>query len=109
MTTDRNITEKASRSISFGIVDDKGREMGVSVTTFTAEHTPSAMDGCGYTLAAGTWYCAWTKATRNGNGFGPSTGEIHARTPKERDTLLAKRIEGARARYVKQYLRTLAS
>lgn len=99
------------RKVSFGIKDERGREIGADidtgVTTFrlvTQEEWDSqpSWGGGYYTVPAGDqyWYCP--QATRNGKKYGALQRQQFFPTAAERDAAVEKYLANAKKRAAKK-------
>ena len=89
---------------SFGVTDDRGRDVGARVSLWTDTYValPSdAFSGC--TAAPGTYYRADTTATRNGEPYGSGSRWHQFETTDELDAYVAKYFAAACKRAVKRH------
>jgi hypothetical protein len=102
--TTRTRSESKAELVEFGFSDDKGRRLGVLVSTLVATYTEKPEDAQGgWTQAPGTYFVANVQTTRNGQCFGAGQCNKEFATVAERDAFVARRIEEARARYAKKF------
>lgn len=90
----------------FGIKDEKGRSVGcrtqVRLLTFIEHPEPDADYGV-YSHAAGDWFVAYYRVTRDGIEYGASNGREYFRTRAEADAYLAAQVAKCRKRYARKY------
>lgn len=98
--TDRVVVNSSSCHFAFGVRDTKGREIGARVNTFMTDVVPATN---GRMMAAhfpvGRYYGAEVRVTRDGKGFGPSTGPFYFRTAEERDAYVDASLMHLRRRH----------
>lgn len=94
-------TTKTTEAIDFGLVDEKGRAVGVVVMRAPVEMVESGNNG--YDYPPGKGFTADVMAARNGNTYGAINPFIFFPTEEEREAWIAKRVAGAKRRYVKKY------
>lgn len=96
-----------SSEVSFGLVDDKGRELGAHTYivpyTVTAGYDGPSTDG-GYMCAAepGSGFLVNVHVTRNGKRFGASHPSHTCATLEAAQRQVAVLVAAARTRYAKQ-------
>ncbi len=98
-TQQKDHTNQGGASENFGIVDEKGREIGASVHTFEVDfvEVPAGTWGA-YNTTAGHYFGFFPRALRAGKGFGAIKPNQLFATASERDAAVAKYLAGARKR-----------
>lgn len=87
--------------ITFGLNDEKGRNIGMVITRFSGEATESDY---GYDVPqAGLVLGVSVMASRDGVAYGASNGRKWFSTDAERDAFVAKRVRETKKRYERQY------
>lgn len=88
--------------ITFGLNDDKGREIGMVIKRFNATATEAEY---GYDVPhAGEILGVSVMAARDGIEYGASNSRQWFGDEKDRDEFIAKRVRETKKRYEKQYL-----
>lgn len=101
-----NLSDSANvetRRIDFGLVDERGRAIGVLVTTYEVDATPVPAEQRygGYDMEPGHYFVAYVHATRNGEHFGALQRSGYFTTERMRDAYVADRVAAARKRYTR--------
>jgi hypothetical protein len=105
----KQLTPATTEQIEFGIIDNKGRSIGLHVAISTAEFTEVTEDtkchGFYYKTEAqlGVWFKVSMTCTRDGNWFGASQYPDYYRTIGELQDAIDKRKKSTLARYKKQF------
>lgn len=94
------------REESFGVLDDKGREVGAEALLFEETYREISEKDAGYWYtrnAPGHYFGFRPWTTRNGKPFGSVRSSNLFKTPKERDKAVDKYLKRARTRAVKKW------
>lgn len=94
------------RHHDLGVVDAKGRRVGIEITTYAVSITPAAKDEAGVRM----WHpskvifgdavlTARSQITRDGQPYGGSVGSFETLSPAARDKWIARKIEASRKRF----------
>lgn len=94
-----NEIDEGTEFHDFEILDSKGRKLGASVRYSVRVFEPVADDArtC-YTIPAGTYFCWYGHATRNGERFGALQSTHRCDTEAERFEQVQKYLDSARKR-----------
>lgn len=101
-------TNRTAREIAihdFATCDKRGRAIGSMIITWEADYVAwdaEAHKNCGFNrIEPGHVFQLRTGATRNGEGYGPTQADRAFRSAAERDEAIAKYLEAARKRALK--------
>ena len=77
----------------WGFYDNKGRELGLNVTTYEADYAPQD-DGkhWGFVFEPGHYFVACCQASRDGKNYGAGQDSKHFKTREERDLYICRRL-----------------
>ena len=103
-TTAENYHKDCDEVIDFGILDQKGRRIGVHIWYFEVDFVglPGEWEHSFYVhMAPGHYLGACMQATRDGKCYGASQKDSHFLTGEERDTAVNKYLLNARKRALK--------
>lgn len=95
----RNETEWNRAHVDLGLLDQRGRAIGVVINRRELDLVEIPDAEWGYKLPAGHYHGAIVEVARNGHSFGASQSEHLASSEAELNAYIAKRISGARTRY----------
>ena len=95
------LATRKSDQVSFGLVDDKRRYIGMRVTVCEVEMQANPDGVGGYRFVPGNYFMVDCQTTRNGIDYGASHGYEYFKTMAEAEDFAAKRIENAYNRYRK--------
>lgn len=98
-------TPSVKTKVEFGVVDERGRTVGIKVSTWT-EIWELQPEGVGYCYAFGTpgvKLMAYVQMTRGGEAYGASQRSKQFTTAAERDIVVAKAVADSRKRALKRY------
>ena len=99
-----NYNNIARELVDFGLVDERGRAVGVNV--FKAEHElmidPNPR-GYGYIGIPGYYFVGLCQPARNGKDYGSTQGERRFATAAERDEYVERSVADTRKRYGRKY------
>ena len=105
--TIKQTTPATTEQIDFGVLDNKGRSIGLCIAISTAEFTVAPEDAKGYYWKTeeqiGVWFKVTMTCTRDGNWFGASQYPEYYRTVGELQDAIDKRKKSTSARYKKQF------
>jgi hypothetical protein len=105
--TIKQVTPVTTEQIDFGILDNKGRSIGLHIAISTAEFTVAPEDAKSYYWKTeeqiGVWFKVTMTCTRDGNWFGASQYPEYHRTVGELQNAIDKRKKSTFARYTKQF------
>jgi len=93
------------KEYSFGILDQKGREIGAKITTFTVTRIQTDCEDenrLSNPEDIGTHIAYRAQATRNGKSFGALQYENWCKTDEERKQKIEKYLEDAKKRALKK-------
>lgn len=96
----RNIREKETRKVPFGILDARGREIGARITVYREDRVP--VEGSAALLRPeqlGTgWFALDIHATRNGQDYGACQPTSYFKTAEARDEAVERYLTSAKKR-----------
>jgi hypothetical protein len=100
----RNVTERSVQVIDFGLVDQKGRKIGMEIYTWEQDFVEVPQDSTSwYRIPVGHYFIVRGSATRDGQVFGAYQYPIEFKTIEERDAYIEKRIASTKKRYEKTF------
>jgi hypothetical protein len=96
---------RSAEHVSFGIRDDRGRELGIETRVYSVNHTPieGTYNLIRADLAGRITFLGSTSTTRDGRTYGAITSPVMGATIEEVEKKLAKRVADARKRYEKKF------
>ena len=100
MTKAVDRTEIRKTHVEFGVIDQRGREIGANISEWEVSMVPLPEDhrGCYSTLAPGCYFALRTQATRNGLEYGATQSSRHFSTEAERIRALGSYLRTAELR-----------
>jgi hypothetical protein len=90
-----NPINTAAVTHEWGVVDAKGRVIGLRIDTREVDFVEVADGGCYYRVAPGHYFSAKMQTTKDGKAYGATQPEHYFATAEERATAIVKRLSAA--------------